>query len=428
MPGQDTVKRQISALVKEFLREGGKQFKPGKTRISIATPTFGADEINEAIDSLLSKNVTMGNKVAQFEKKFARYLNVREGVMVNSGSTANLLAFTALTNPVTKLKLRADANEVITTALNWPTTVYSIVQCGLTPVFADIELGTYAISVGEVESAAGNRTAAIAPVHAFGNPCDMRRIIDIASANNSRVIEDCAEAHGAEFRGKKVGSFGDIGTYSFYFSHHIGTIEGGMLVTSDEEYSEMARILRAHGWTRDTKDRKETAKKYPDIDERWLFINLGFNVRPTEIQGAFGIHQIKKLESFVAQRRKNAKLLTRFLSPYRDLFILPKETSGSRHVFLFYPITITENAKIKRDILTAYLERSGIETRPLLAGDITQQPASQFFKFRKASELQNTRSAMRNGFAVGIHHGLGNEEMKYVASRIEDFVSKSSHH
>ena len=248
--------------------------------------------------------------------------------------------------------------------------------------------------------------------------------MEIAEKYNLFVIEDCCEAHGAEFNGKKVGSFGDISTFSFFFSHHISTIEGGMILTNNEEYSELAKSLRAHGWIRERNDREKIAAKYPEIDERFLFVNIGYNVRPTEIQGAFGIHQIKKLDKFVEIRRENAKYWTEKLKKYSDYIILPKEEDRVKHVWFGYPITIRPGAPFTRHEFISFLEQRGIETRPIMAGNIPEQPVMALFPYRKVGELSNAKYIMRNSFFFGNHQGIGKVKREYIADCISGFIEQ----
>ena len=298
---------KISRLLQQHFENSREEFIPGKTKISIASPTYGFAEVNEALDSLLSTWVTMGKKVKKFENSFARYIGSKYSVMVNSGSSANLLALSILTNPKFSKRIEA-GSEVLTPAVTWATTLFPIVNVNLVPSIIDVSLEDFNLDVDKLRKSITKKTKAIMPVHLLGNPANMKEIIDIAKEYDLFVIEDSCEAHGAEFNNKKIGSFGDISTFSFFLSHHISTIEGGMLLTKNEEIFELAKAMRAFGWIRDQKNKKQTAKKNPKLDPRFLFDNLGYNIRPTEIQGSFGIHQIKKLEKFIKIRTNNANV------------------------------------------------------------------------------------------------------------------------
>jgi len=425
MSTEISAESQIRNLIRRHF-ETRQVIKPvkGKYKLPLSVPSFGWEEVVEAVDSLLSTNLTMGEKVRKFEDLFAKYIGSREAVMVNSGSSANLIALNILSNPVLGNNAITPGDEVIVPAVTWSTSIFPIINIGAVPVLVDINLETFSVKEEEIEKGITNNTKAIMPVHLLGFPCNMPKIMSIANKHKLYVIEDACEAHGAEWNGKKVGTFGDIGTFSFFFSHHITTIEGGMIVTDNEEYAELARVLRAHGWVRDLKQKDEILRKYPEIDSRFLFINMGFNVRPTEIQGAFGIHQIAKLEQFIRIRRENAKYWNEALSDYSDYFIIHAEKENSRAVWFGYPITIKPSAPFKRKELVDYLELRGIETRPLVAGNMDEQPAMRLFRYRRVSDLSNSRLVMRNSFFIGNHHAIEEEEREYLVNVITNFVKE----
>jgi CDP-6-deoxy-D-xylo-4-hexulose-3-dehydrase len=415
----------LSGQIKEFIRQWFETRRPepfvsGKYRVPLNVPSFGWEEVWEALESMLTGRVTMGEKVARFEQMFADYVGVKHAVMVNSGSSANLLALSILTNPTLKDHLRP-GDEVITPAVTWATTVWPIVNVGLVPVLVDVDLDTFNLIPEDVERAISARTRAILLVHLLGNPCRMDEIMSIARRRNLLVIEDACEAHGAEYRGRRAGSFGDIGTFSFFFSHHITTIEGGMLVTNNDDYAELARALRAFGWVRDLKEREAITRQHPDIDPRFLFINIGYNLRPTEIQGAFGIRQMAKLEGYIETRRENARYWGERLGAL-DHLLLHREAEGTRHVWFGYPVVVRPEAPFARQALVDYLEARGVETRPIMAGNIDEQPAVRLFPYRKVGDLPNSRLIHRNAFFFGNHHGIGRGEREAIAEYIEEFV------
>lgn len=415
---------EIKELIQQFFATGKKQeFIPGKTKIRLNIPSYGSEEVCEALESLLTTQVTMGKKVQEFEAKFANYIGVKHAVMVTSGSIANLLALAVLTNPVVKNCLQK-GDEIITPAITWATTVFPILNLGLTPVLVDVDLYTFNINPDEVERAITDRTRAIMLVHLLGNPCNMKSLVEIARRHNLLLIEDACEAHGAEYNGQKVGSFGDLSTFSFFFSHHISTVEGGILLTNNEEYAELAKALRVFGWVRDLKDKDKIARQYADIDPRYLFINVGYNLRPTEMQGAFGIHQIGKLEKFIAIRRDNAKYWVENLSQYSDYLLFHQEGQGTRHVWFGYPVTIKPEAPFIRQDLVNFLEERGLETRPIMTGNIDEQPAMKLAHYHKVGELSNSRFITRNSFFFGNHHGIGREQREAVVDYFKEFLSK----
>jgi CDP-6-deoxy-D-xylo-4-hexulose-3-dehydrase len=238
------------------------------------------------------------------------------------------------------------------------------------------------------------------------------------------IIEDSCEAHGAEFKGRKVGSFGDISTFSFFFSHHISTMEGGMLLTNNEQYAELAKGLRVFGWIRDLKDKDKIAKRYKGIDPRFLFINIGYNFRPTELQGSFGIHQMKKLEKFIEIRRENAYYWHDKLKKYSEFFSLHEEKFDMRHVWFGYPVIVNAKAGFKREELVDFLEGKGLETRPIMAGNIIEQPAMKLAHYRKVGYLPNSRLINRNAFFFGNHQGIGKKERAAIVSYFDEFVNR----
>jgi len=253
----------------------------------------------------------------------------------------------------------------------------------------------------------------------------MEPIKDIADRHNLFLIEDACEAHGAEYKGKKVGSFGDMATFSFFFSHHISTIEGGMVVTDNEPLSELCRALRVFGWVRDLSNREELINKHSDIDSRFLFVNSGFNLRPTEIQGSFGIHQMPRLEPFIDGRRDNAAYWTKQLSEFSEYLVLPEERAGTRHVWFGYPISVRPGAPFTRKDMVTFLEARGVETRPIMAGNIAEQPAMQLFPHRTSGELANARMIQRQSFFFGNHQGVGTVERDAIVGYIREFFAEA---
>ena len=415
---------QLKAQIqKHFASLPDETFHEGKSPMPLSIPSYGWEETWEALDSLLSTRVTMGAKVKQFESLFAEYVGVKHAVMVNSGSSANLLAVSVVTNPTIKGALKP-GDEVITPAVTWATTIFPIVQCGAMPVLVDVGIDTFDIDPVEIEKAITPRTRAIMLVHLLGNPCDMTAIMTIARKHNLLVIEDCCEAHGAEHRGARVGSIGDIGTFSFFFSHHISTIEGGMIVTNRDDYAELLRQMRAFGWVREASQRDALARQYPDIDPRFLFVNTGYNVRPTEIQGGFGIHQIKRLEGYIRHRTDVANNWNEKLSAYSEYLALAQAPEASRHAWFLYPVMVKPNAPFTRAELGRYLESKGVETRPILAGNIEEQPVMRLIPHRVVGDLPASRAIMRRGLSVGIHQGITHERRDAFVHYIAEFMDQ----
>jgi len=414
-----SLRETIESYSEEFLTH---TFDPNNPQVRLHEPTYGAEEIWEALESLLTTRVTMSEKVRRFEKDFAEYFGFSYTMMVNSGSSANLLAISALSNPAISSRFNA-GDEVIVPALSWSTTIWPIIQHNLVPVIVDIDLLTLNIDPNEVERALSAKTRGIMPVHVYGNPCDMAAIMDIVNRHSLILVEDCCEAIGASYGGKPVGSFGSIGTFSFYFSHHITTLEGGMCVTDDFDLAEMMRILRAHGWIRENLDKERYTSANPTIHPRFLFANLGYNLRPTELQGGFGSAQLKKLQSFLEIRAKNARYWRKKLDTFGNFFEFQEETRGGVHSWFGFPMAVKESAPFSVVGLTDFLNQRGIETRPIIAGNIAVQPAMQYYEHGIVGNLSNSNHIMRNGFTFGNHQAIDERARQYIVDTIREFLS-----
>ena len=413
---QDEIKKIFNTKLQH------EQSKNTKFQIPLAVPSYNHEEVIDALDSMLSTWVTMGEKVKSFEEQFSKYIGCKNGIMVNSGSSANLLALSILSNPATENSIKRDS-QIITPAVTWATTVSPIINVGCTPMFVDVDLDTLCVNTEEIKDAINSKTACLLPVHLMGNPCNMQEISKISKEHDLYLVEDACEAHGATFDDKKVGSFGDLGTFSFFMSHHISTIEGGMIVTNNEELAEMGKTLRTFGWTRDLKNKNKINSEYPEIDPRFLFVNTGYNFRPTEIQGAFGRNQLPKLESLIKIRRENALFWNDELSKYSEYLILPKRNLEN-HVYFGYAITIKKNSPFSREKLTKFLESKGIETRPIMSGNYIEQPAAKLINYQKHGELNNAKLIMRNSFFIGNHHKVTQKERELVVNSFNDFFKQ----
>lgn len=405
--------------------------KTGKYKVPLMSRLYNEEEVVEVVETLLSPerltlNASGELKTTKFEDLWANFIGVKNGIMVNSGSSANLVAFYVLTNPTLDNRIKP-GDEVITTALTWGTSVSPLHALGLKPVFVDVNLEDYVMDVSKIEAAITPKTKAIMVVHLLGFPCNMDEILKIAKKHNLFVIEDCCEAHGAEWNNAKVGSFGDLSTFSFYLSHHITTIEGGIIMTNNDSYAELARIIRSQGVMRNVKSQEYKSKinsKYPNIDSRFLFANTGHNFRPSEMESSFGIVQFKKFDGFFNIRELNASSFTKELSNYSDYLILPKVREGSRAAWFSYPILVKNSAPFTREELVSFLESKGIETRPIMAGNFTKHPVSDFYDFEISGGLENTDYIHSNAFFIGTHAGIGENEREYIDSVFKEFFKK----
>lgn len=332
-----------------------------------------ADDIKKMIDNLLTEKFTMGEQVSKFEEMFAEYIGVKHAMMVNSGSSANLIALSLLTNHKCNQKLTL-GDEVLVPALCWSTSVFPIIQCNLSPVFVDVDSKTLNIDLEDLERKITNKTKAIMLVHVLGNCTDMNKLMDIVKQHNLILIEDTCESLGSSYNNKYLGTFGSIGTYSFYYSHHITTGEGGMIVCDDDEYYELMKVLRAHGWTRQLKNKEEIQKQYPELDSRFTFVNLGFNVRPMEIQATMGISQLQKLKIKNDNRKINYyNIKTKIEKDSRSKFLsFPQESDHADAIWFGVTLFLDKNIQLFKYL--EYLTENGVENRPIITGNMIRQP------------------------------------------------------
>lgn len=423
MDDREQILAQIQQLTQRYFESTPQSaFVKGKTEIPLSQPTYGSEESYEAIDSILSTWVTLGKKVKRFETDYARYIGLRHGIMTTSGSTANHLALAVLCNPQTDNPLVA-GDEVITPALTFATTVYPIVDFGLTPVLVDVDRNTLNLDLNQVEHAITAKTKAIMPVHLLGNPCAIKGIMEIAARHKLKVIEDVCDSSGAEIGGKKAGSFGDIATFSFYFTHIMTTIEGGMLTTNNPQYEQLANALRSFGWARGLANEDAIAKDYPHIDSRFLFLHRGFNFKPTEVQAAFGIHQLKRLDGFIQHRRHNASYWTERFRKYDDYFSVLTEQPNTRSAWYGYPILVRPNAPFTRHEFRTFLNNKGVHTRPILSGNIAQQPVNQQLNCILGSPLTTAEEVQQHGFFFGNHQGIEDVQKCAIGDYVDEFMA-----
>jgi CDP-6-deoxy-D-xylo-4-hexulose-3-dehydrase len=398
-------------------------FKPENPAVHLHEPTTGGAEIFAAVETMLSTYTTMGKKVRAFENQYASYAGVKYGVMSNSGSSANLLAVAALANQVTPNYLKA-GDEVIVPALSWSTTIWPLNQHNLVPVFVDCDLNDFNLDLNKLEAAIGPKTRAIMLVHVYGNPCNMDAIMGLAKKHNLFIIEDCCEAMGATYDGKAVGSMGDVGSLSFFFSHHISTLEGGISITNNFELTETMRILRAHGWSREADDHKKYVDKYPDIDPRFIFINQGYNLRPTEVNAAMGMHQLPKLDAYIDNRRETAAFFLKYLAKYNEFFQFQQETPKGKHVWFGFAIILKDNAPFTVKDITAFIQKNKIETRPVIAGNMARHPAFDMYEHRISGTLEAADTVMKKGFALACHHAVDKNAREYMVHVIDQFMAQ----
>ena len=372
-------------------------------KFPLATASWGQEEIDAMQRVIASGMFTMGANVQAFERDFAHYVGSKHCVMVNSGSSANLLMVAALfytKNP--KLKLQR-GDEVIVPAVSWSTTYYPLYQYGLKIKFVDIDLHTLNYDLEQLEQAVTDKTRAIMAVNLLGNPNDFGRIQQIMGKRDIVLVEDNCESLGATYQGKQAGTFGVMGTFSTFFSHHISTMEGGLIVTDDEELYQILLSLRAHGWTRNLpKHNLVCGEKSDDpFEESFRFVLPGYNVRPLEMEGALGIEQLKRLPKMVEERRKNGKLMQAALSSHPDI-IIQREIGESS--WFGFSLVIRPGSKLTRNALVAKLNELGFECRPIVAGNFAKNEVVKYFNFEISGQLTNAEHIDGNGLFVGNHH------------------------
>lgn len=385
--------------------------------------SWNEKEFTAILDVLMDDHMTMGVRTTKFEEIWSDFVGSRGALMVNSGSSANLLALSALASPDLPNGLR-HGDEVIVPAVTWSTSVFPIVQMGCVPVFVDINLDTLNLDTQVLSQAITSKTRAIVAVHLLGNPCEMNQIMDLARRHSLWVIEDCCEAHGAKVGEQEVGTFGDLSTFSFFFSHHMTTIEGGVICFRDREYWRDRLIsLRAHGWIRGRSDYEQWKSKYPAIDSRWLFVSLGYNFRPTEINAAIGLSQIEKLPTFVQNRQLTRQRLLELLAGKDQWLRFQIECPGHTHSAFGFSFLVHSSAPFSKKQFQTYLEEHHIETRPILGSNLVRQPAMQHIPHRIHGTLTNADLVHYNGFMIGNHQDVTSGQVDYIVAVISDFLS-----
>jgi CDP-6-deoxy-D-xylo-4-hexulose-3-dehydrase len=420
---------QIRELVIQHYEEefSQKKFFPGVTPIPVTGKTFDHQEIQYLIDSSLDFWLTTGRYAEDFERKLARTVGVRHALFCNSGSSANLLAFTALTSPSLGARAIKRGDEVITVAAGFPTTVNPIIQNGCVPVFLDIELGTYDIKVSQLEDAYSEKTKAVFIAHTLGNPFNLSAIKEFCDKYKLWLIEDMCDAFGATYDGKNVGTFGDIATLSFYPAHHITTGEGGAVLTNRPMLKKIIESFRDWGrdcWCPPGKDNtceKRFLHELGDLpygfDHKFTYSHIGYNLKATDMQAAVGLKQLDRLDEFVAKRRRNWIFLYELLR-HQDWLILPKATENSEPSWFGFAITVKPESGISTRDITIGLNDNGIGTRQLFGGNLVRQPAYRNAEFRVIGDLANTDVVMNHTFWIGVWPGLTEEMIEFMAESL----------
>ncbi|MHB8303118.1 MAG: lipopolysaccharide biosynthesis protein RfbH [Acidobacteriaceae bacterium] len=431
----DELRERILQLAERYFQEkfSAQPFIPGQSNVPVSGKVLDASDLRNLIDASLDCWLTTGRFAAQFEGQFARFFGVRGASLVNSGSSANLAAFSCLTSPKLGDRALRPGDEVITVAAGFPTTVNPIIQNRCVPVFIDIAVPTYQADASQLEAALSDRTRAIMIAHTLGNPYDLDRVATFAKQHNLWLIEDSCDALGATFQGQKVGTFGDLATVSFYPAHHITMGEGGAVLTNSPLLKTLVESFR--DWGRDCwcdPGKENTCGKRFDwqlgelpcgYDHKYIYSHIGYNLKMTDMQAAIGLSQLEKLPGFIEARRKNFQHLYDGLKPLENVLILPESTPHAEPSWFGFPIAVREDAPFQRQDIIRELEAKHIGTRLLFGGNLVRQPAYKDVEYRVVGDLKNTDFAMRNAFWIGLYPGLTEEMLDYTVETLTTFCS-----
>lgn len=433
-PKTQALREQIVNLVDQYaaIALAPQPFLPGASVVPPSGKVVGPEELKNMVNASLDGWLTTGRFNDEFEKRLAKFIGVDHLITVNSGSSANLVAFSTLTSQKLGDRAIKPGDEVIGVAAGFPTTVNPILQFGAVPVFVDVELGTYNIDASKVEAAIGPKTKAIMLAHTLGNPYNLEVITGMCQRYKLWLVEDCCDALGSTYNGQSVGTFGDIGTLSFYPAHHITMGEGGAVFTNNGQLKQIAESFR--DWGRDCfcapgKDNtcgRRFCQKFGSLpegyDHKYTYTELGYNLKITDIQAACGLAQLDKASTFILKRKENFAFLKSRLSSCEEFLILPRATPNADPSWFGFPLTLTDEAPVNRVELLQYLDESKVGTRLLFAGNLTRQPYMIGRNYRVSGELKNTDIVMNNTFWIGVQPSLTEEMLEFSASKIEAFL------
>jgi CDP-6-deoxy-D-xylo-4-hexulose-3-dehydrase len=433
----EKLRAEVLGLVRQYYEAAfpEQEFVPGQSPLPYAGRVFDAEELVHLVDSALDFWLTTGRYAAHFERDFAKFFGRRAALLVNSGSSANLVALSCLTSPKLGDRALKPGDEVITVAAGFPTTVNPIIQNRLVPVFLDVTVPTYNVDVSQLEEAYSERTRAIMVAHTLGNPFDLGAVTDFARRHGLWLIEDCCDAVGSIYKGQRVGTFGDLATVSFYPAHHMTTGEGGCVLTDNPKLCTLAESFR--DWGRDCwcePGKENTCGKRFDwqlgqlphgYDHKYTYAHIGYNLKLTDMQAAIGVAQLAKLPGFIQARRNNFRLLHEGLSDLQGSLILPEATAGSDPSWFGFPIGVRPEARFRREQMTRHLEDHKIATRLLFAGNLTRQPAYQNINCRVVGNLGNSDFVMNQVFWIGVYPGLTRKKIEYIISVFHDLKAAS---
>jgi CDP-4-dehydro-6-deoxyglucose reductase, E1 len=426
-------REEILNLVREYYHErfGNRSFDPSHDLVHYAGRVFDEKELVNLVDSSLDFFLTANRYAEEFESSFAEFVGLSNAILVNSGSSANLVAMTALTSPKLGDRALKPGDEVITVAAGFPTTLAPIIQNRLIPVFVDVNLGDYTAIPEQLELAISDKTRAIFMAHTLGVPFNLDKVMELAKKHNLWVIEDNCDALGSRYHGQLTGTFGHLATFSFYPAHHMTMGEGGCVATDDDELARIARSIR--DWGRDcycsggenNTCGKRFSQKFGSLpegyDHKYVYSHIGYNLKATDMQAAIGVAQLKKVPAFIEKRKKNHIALGNLLKKYEDKLILHKATDYSDPSWFCYVISVREEAGFTRNELTRFLEKNRIETRNLFSGNLLRHPAFEKIECRVIGNLVNTDKIMNNTFFIGVYPGIEEPHLEYIDSVFKRF-------
>lgn len=429
-------RRDIEKKVKQIflLRKKNKKFIPGKTLIQYGGGVFDHKEINASVKVLIDGWFGLGKNAEKLEKNLSKFVGTKGSILTNSGSSSNFLAVASLKSHLFGSRLK-DGDEIITSACGFPTTVNPIIVNRLVPVFLDIDPQTYNLNADDLEKAYTKKTRLVMIAHTLGNPNDMGKILDFCKRKNLLLVEDNCDALGSQWDDQKTGSFGILSTQSFYPPHHITMGEGGAVLYNDLRFERITRSLRDWGrscFCRGDEKRKLGACKArfnfridgKPYDHKYIFNQIGYNLKPIEPQAAMGVIQLQRMPTFIKKRKDNFSRLFNYAKEWTDFFILPKALPKATPCWFSFPLTIRDGIRFTRREITSFLENKMIQTRPLFAGNITKQPAYYNIHYKKVGDLENATRVLHNTFFLGIYPALGNREIDYIAENIKIFLKK----
>ena len=378
------------------------------------------EDLNAAIKVIKTKKITMGKKTQEIEKYFKNNIVKVDSLMVNSGSSANLLIFQCLINPlVKKLKI---GDEVLIPAICWSTSLWPIIQSGLKVKFVDIETNSLNIDLKDLKKKITKKTKALMLVHALGNCTEMDKLTKICKKNKLILVEDACEALGSSFKNKQLGTFGEFSSFSFYYSHHITSGEGGMVCVKNKKYLDVIKSLRSHGWSRDLSNSGSISKKYKNIDKNWIFVNSGFNLRPTDINAAIGIQQLKRIKKILKIRKYNFLKIKKTLisnKNYKKQFTILSDQKYSSIAWFGIPFMLNSKNKNYKHKVMKKLNKKGIMTRPIISGNFANQPSIQLYKIKSNTKLPNADLVDKNSFFLGLHNiKITDNKLKLLSDHI----------